>query len=146
MSVNKIILVGHLGQNPELKNFDSGSCVCQFSLATNEVYTDKNGEKVQNVNWHNIVIYGKMGENAYKYLKKGSEVYLEGKQRTRDYDGKDGIKRYITECVITNMQFVGKSGGSSSAKDSVPPPEQTTNNNTPEPENNSSYEDDGLPF
>jgi single-strand DNA-binding protein len=118
-SVNKVILIGNLGKDPELKYLPSGQAVCQFSIATNEKYTDKNQQKQEKVEWHNIVIWGKNGENAAKYLKKGRPVYIEGKLTTRSWDDKNtGEKKYRTEIVGLNVTFLGDGrGGGSSAPD-----------------------------
>lgn len=108
MSVNKVILVGNVGKDPEVRYLESGAPVCNFSLATKEVYNNKNGEKVTNTEWHNIVMWRGLAEVAQKYVKKGSLIYIEGKIRTRSWDDKDGNKKYTTEIVADNMQLLGK--------------------------------------
>ena len=119
MSVNKVILVGRLGKQPELKKTPNGSSVCQFSLATSETWADKNsGQKQEKTEWHNIVMWGKLAELAQKYLDKGSQVYLEGKLQTRAWDDKNGQKRYTTEVLVNTMQFLG--AAKSSANSSYP--------------------------
>jgi single-strand DNA-binding protein len=109
--VNKVILVGNLGKDPEIRHLDNGRAVTNFSLATSEVYKNKEGERVTNTEWHNIVLWTPLAEIAEKYLKKGSQVYLEGKLTNRSYDDKDGIKRYICEVVVRDMTLLGKPQG-----------------------------------
>lgn len=108
MSVNKVILVGNLGKDPELRYTASGAAVCNFSLATTENYKDRDGNKQEKTEWHNIVIWRQLAEIAGKYLTKGKQVYLEGKIQTRSYDDRDGNKRYITEIVVDEMQMLGR--------------------------------------
>src|SRR5690606_7689951 len=105
--VNKVILIGNLGKDPEVRHLDNGRAVANFSLATSEVYNNKNGERVTNTEWHNIVMWTPLAEVAEKYLKKGSQIYLEGKLQTRSYDDKDGNRKYITEVVASTMNFLG---------------------------------------
>ena len=105
---NRVQLIGHLGQNPELKTFDNDKKMAKFSIATNEVYYNAKGEKVEDTQWHNIVMWGKTAEIADKYLKKGSEVCLEGKLVNRSYETKEGEKKYITEVVVNEMVMLGK--------------------------------------
>lgn len=107
MSVNKVILLGRLGQDPEMKYTPTGAAVCSFSLATSEFWTDKSGQKQTKTEWHRIVAWGKTAELCSKYLGKGREVYLEGRLQTRSWDGKDGQKRYTTEINASIIQFVG---------------------------------------
>ena len=110
MSVNKVILLGRLGQEPELKYTPSGSAVCSFSLATSENWTDKSGQKQEKTEWHRIVVWGKLGELCNQYLAKGRQVYLEGKLQTRSWDDKTGQKRYTTEINAITIQFIGAQG------------------------------------
>ena len=105
---NKVQLIGHLGMNPEIKTLDSGHKVAKFSLATNESYTNSNGEKVDETEWHNVVAWNKTAELIESYLEKGKEVALEGKLTTRSWDDDKGIKRYITEVVCNEILFLGK--------------------------------------
>lgn len=113
--VNKLILVGRLGGDPELKKVNDNH-VCQFTVATNERWKDKSGEKQERVEWTTVVVWGAKAENCSKYLKKGREVYVEGKKRTRMYE-KDGIKHYMTECVADSVQFLGSKDDQSSDTD-----------------------------
>jgi single-strand DNA-binding protein len=109
--VNKAILIGHLGRDPEVRHTQEGTAVANFSIATNESWTDKAGAKQEKVEWHNIVAWGKLGEICGQYLKKGSQAYIEGRLQTREWE-KDGVKRYTTEVVAGNIQFLGgKPGG-----------------------------------
>ena len=108
MSVNKVILVGYVGIDPEIRYLDSGTPVCNFRMATSEVYKNKNGEKVTNTEWHNIVLWRGLAELAEKYIKKGTQIYIEGRIRTRAWDDKDGNKRYTTEIVGDNIQLLSK--------------------------------------
>lgn len=120
MSVNKTILLGRLGKDPELRHLDNGNAVANFSLATSESYKDKStGEKKETTEWHNIVLWGKTAEIAQKYLHKGDQVYIEGKLRTRKWE-KDGITRYITEVVGDSITMLGgkKEGQQGSAASS----------------------------
>jgi single-strand DNA-binding protein len=107
MSVNKVILVGNVGKDPEIRHLDTGVAVANFPLATSETYTAKNGEKVSTTEWHNIVLWRGLAEVAEKYVTKGRQLYIEGRIRTRSYDDKDGNKRYITEIYGDTMQMLG---------------------------------------
>jgi single-strand DNA-binding protein len=114
-SVNKVILVGHLGQDPEIRHMESGDAVANLSIATSESWTDKNsGERRKKTEWHRVVIFGKTAEIAGKYLTKGSQIYIEGKLQTRKWTDKDGIDRYTTEIVLQGwggvMQMLGGKG------------------------------------
>jgi single-strand DNA-binding protein len=109
MSLNKVMLIGNLGKDPELKYTPSGAAVCNFSIATVEKYT-KDGEKVEKTEWQNIVVWRQLAEVCGKYLHKGKQVYIEGKVTTRSYDDRDGNKKYITEIVADQMQMLGSKG------------------------------------
>ena len=110
MSVNKVILVGNVGRDPEVRHLDKGVAVARFSLATTENYTSKTGEKVSNTEWHNVVAWRGLAEVAEKYVKKGSQLYIEGRLRTNMYE-KDGVKHYTTEINADTMQLLGKREG-----------------------------------
>ena len=105
--VNKVILVGNLGKDPEVRYLDSGVAVANFSLATTESYKNKEGERVSQTEWHNIVLWRGLAEVAEKYLKKGSSVYVEGKIKNRKWEDKDGNTRYNTEILADNMTMLG---------------------------------------
>ncbi len=108
MSVNKAILIGYVGNDPEVRYLDSGTPVANFRLATSENYTNRSGEKVSQTEWHNIVVWRGLAEVTEKYVKKGTQLYIEGRIRTRTWDDKEGNKRYTTEIVADNMQMMGK--------------------------------------
>ena len=105
--VNKVILVGNLGKDPEVRYLDNGVAVANFSLATTENYKNKSGERVSQTEWHNIVLWRGLAEVAEKYLKKGASVYVEGKIKTRKWEDKDGNTRYNTEILADNMSMLG---------------------------------------
>ncbi|MEZ4280188.1 MAG: single-stranded DNA-binding protein [Myxococcota bacterium] len=109
--VNKAILVGNLGRDPELRKTQNGQAVCNFTLATSEAWTDKNGERVERTEWHRIVAWGRVGELCHQYLAKGRTVYVEGRIQTREWEDKDGHKRYTTEINATTVNFLGTRGG-----------------------------------
>jgi single-strand DNA-binding protein len=100
---NRVTLIGHLGMDPELVTFDNGGQKARFTLATNEKYTNKGGDKVEETQWHNVVAFGKTADLITKYTKKGREVALEGKLTTRDYTDDKGVKRYITEVIVNEI-------------------------------------------
>lgn len=112
MSVNKVILVGNVGKDPEVRHLEGGATVARFTLATNETYTDKSGKKVIQTEWHNIVVWRGLAEIAEKYVKSGKLLFVEGRIRTSSYDDKDGNKRYSTEIVCENFRFLGSSQSS----------------------------------
>lgn len=112
--VNKVILVGNLGKDPEMRTLENGRSVTNFSLATSETYKNRAGEKVTNTEWHNIVLWTPLAEIAEKYLKKGNQVYIEGKITNRSYDDKEGNKKYITEIVGLNMTLLSNKGATDS--------------------------------
>ena len=107
MSINKAILVGNLGKDPELRYTANGQAVATFSLATTEKFKSKSGEAQERTEWHNIVAWGNLAEICGKYLTKGKQIYCEGRIQSRSYDDRDGNKRYITEIVISDMQMLG---------------------------------------
>lgn len=141
MSVNKAILLGNLGKDPELRYTPSGKAVATFSLATSERWTGQDGQKNESTTWHNIVVWGKQAEVMKEYLAKGRQVYIEGRISNRSYDDKDGNKKYISEIVVQNFSFVGGRGGdgprdqsaSGAPSADMPPPP-------------SGGDDDDLPF
>jgi len=119
--VNKVILLGNVGKDPEVKYFDNDVAVASFSLATSETYKDKSGQKQTKTEWHNITAWRGLAKLAENYIKKGTQLYIEGKITTRSWDDKDGNKRYTTEVVANTIQMLGKkdSGG---AEASTPAP------------------------
>ena len=120
MSVNKAILVGRLGADPELRFTPNGRAVATFNLATDSVWKDKSGQQQKNTDWHKIVVWGAQAETCSKYLSKGRECYIEGEIRNRSYDDKEGNKRFVTEIVAQRVQFLGgggAGGGRGAARD-----------------------------
>ena len=105
---NSVRLIGHIGMKPEVKNFDSGKKVVRMALATNEIYKNHKGEKVEETCWHNLVIWGKTAEFVEKYLDKGREIAIEGKLTSRSYTSKDGQKKYISEIIVNDLITLGK--------------------------------------
>jgi single-strand DNA-binding protein len=130
--VNKVILVGNLGADPDMRYTPSGQGVCELRVATSESWNDKNGQRQERTEWHRIVVWGKRAEVCSKYLSKGRQVYVEGRIQTRSYDDKDGNKRYITEIIAADVQFLGGGGreggagggggGGGRGRDDGPPP------------------------
>lgn len=110
-SVNKVEILGNLGADPILRYTPQGTAVANYNVATNERWTDKEGEKHEKVEWHRIVNWGKAGENDAKYLVKGRQVYIAGRLQTRAWDDKEGVKRYTTEIVALNVQYLGNGKG-----------------------------------
>jgi single-strand DNA-binding protein len=124
MSINKVILVGNVGKDPEIRHLDSGVAVATFSLATSETYIAKNGDKVTSTEWHNIVLWRGLAEIAEKYVRKGKQLYIEGRIRTRTYEDKDGQKKYITEINGDVMKLLGsREGQPVSSVETGPKPE-----------------------
>lgn len=111
MAINKVILIGNLGQNPEVRFSPSGQAVCNLNIATNESWTDKNGQKQEKTEWHRLVVFGKLAELCGQYLTKGRQIYTEGKLQTRQWQDKDGQTRYTTEIVAQTIQFLGGTAG-----------------------------------
>jgi single-strand DNA-binding protein len=107
MSVNKVILVGNLGKDPEVRFTPSGRAVAHFPVATSEVWNDTNGDRKERTEWHNVVVWAKQAEACGQYLAKGRQVYIEGSIRTRQYDDKDHVRRYMTEVIAQRVQFLG---------------------------------------
>jgi single-strand DNA-binding protein len=144
--VNKVILVGRLGKEPEVRNLDNGAVVANFSIATSESYKDKTtGEKKEITEWHNIVLWRGLAEIAQKYVHKGDLVYIEGKLRTRSWE-KDGVTRYTTEVIADNMTMLGSrsgGGGNSSGEMGSRPAERASSESYSTPADNST---DDLPF
>ena len=142
MSVNKVILLGNLGKDPDLRYTPSGKAVATFSLATSERWTSQDGQKQESTTWHNIVAWGKQAETMKEYLSKGREVYLEGRIVNRSYDDKEGNKKYISEVVVQQFSFIGSKGssgnggGETAAAESAEPAADTASSQT----------DDDLPF
>lgn len=139
--INKVILIGNLGKDPEIRSLDNGVKVASFSLATTESFKNKEGQKIDQTEWHNIVMWRGLAEIAEKFLKKGSQIYLEGKIRTRSWDDKEGNKRYTTEIIADTFTMLGAKREDSSSPAAAPNSNhvEPTAPITPQP-------DDDLPF
>ena len=115
MSLNKVMIIGRLGADPEMKTLSSGNALTTFNVATSENWKDKDGQKQERTEWHRIVVWGKLAEICGKYLAKGREAYIEGKLQTRSWEDQQGQKKYTTEVVATNVQFIGGQAQQSSS-------------------------------
>lgn len=134
--VNKAILIGNLGADPELRYTPAGAAVATFNLATTDTWTDANGERQERTEWHRIVAWRKLAEICGEYLKKGSKVYIEGRLQTRSWEGQDGVKRYTTEIVARDMTMLdARAGGPQEAGPPPQPPSEVLD-----------QEEDDLPF
>jgi single-strand DNA-binding protein len=138
-SVNKVILVGHLGADPEIRYTQGGAPVANLRIATNENWTNKNGQKEERTEWHRVVVWSKLAELAGQYLTKGRQVYIEGRLQTRSWDDKEGNKRYATEIVATNIQFLGGVGDRKVESANLPP-------DLPTPPSDMGSSDEDIPF
>ena len=163
MSVNKVILVGNLGKDPEVHYIEQGVAVARFPFATSETYRSKDGERITTTEWHNVVLWRGLAEVAEKYVRKGSQLYIEGRIKTRSYDDRDGNKRYITEIIADTMQMLGKkgdnqpSGNDTAGNDSfpsdgsVPKGQASGNRESPDSSSDNAFDvpdnkEDDLPF
>lgn len=136
--INKVFLIGRLGKDVTVKRFENGGAIAEFTVATDDSYKNKNGEKVEQTDWHTCkVVFPKLVEIAEKFLKKGSLVHIEGKLKTRSYDDKDGNKRYVTEVVCESFKMLDKREGNATSEET---PAYSGGNN------NSSVPEDDLPF
>lgn len=150
-SVNKVILIGNLGRDPESKAMGNGETVCNLAIATSESWKDKNtGEKMEKVEWHRVTVYRKLAEICAQYLKKGSSVYIEGKLQTRKWTDKDGVEKYTTEIIADEMRMLsGKNTsdeGQSEQPRQQPKPAAPAQQRKPAPAPNFSDMDDDIPF
>jgi single-strand DNA-binding protein len=150
-SVNKVILVGNLGKDPELRYTQSGVPFCSFSLATTDNWTDQSGQRQEKTEWHRITVWKKQAENCAKYLRKGSSAYVEGRLQTRSWDDQSGQKRYSTEIVADNVKFLGSAGASrgeasydNASSGFNPPPVEPPSDSVFGSHNSSSLDD--IPF
>jgi single-strand DNA-binding protein len=144
MSVNKVILVGNVGADPEVRYIESNTPVCNLRIATSETYKNRTGEKVTSTEWHTVVLWRGLAEIAEKYVKKGMQLYIEGKIRTRSWDDKDGNKRYATEIIADVLQLLGKRESAEPLRQDEAPLPDKQNEKAVLPEN--SNEPDDLPF
>jgi len=143
-SLNKVMLIGNLGDDIKMHHFEDGGCVGRFPLATNENYTNKQtGERVTNTEWHNVVVRNKAAEICNQYLKKGDKVYIEGKLKTRKWQAEDGQQRYSTEVHVNEFNFLNNRNESSAESSYQAPPAQTSQ---PAPESQNQDQPDDLPF
>ena len=138
MSVNKAILIGRLGRDPEVRYTNQGSQVTNFSIATDEAWTDRNGERQKRTEWHRVVTWGKLAEICGQYLKKGSQVFIEGRIQTREWEDREGNKKYTTEVVAREMKMLDSKGAVDSRVEEPPLPD--------EPFESAGGEDDDIPF
>jgi single-strand DNA-binding protein len=142
--VNKVILVGHLGADPTMRHTQSGTAVVQFNVATTERFTDRNGERQERTEWHRVVAWAKLAEICNQYLRKGKQVYIEGRLQTRQWEDQSGNKRYTTEVVANNMVMLGRAGD---VANDVPaqefPPDPVAQESGPA---GGGTDDDDLPF
>jgi single-strand DNA-binding protein len=138
--VNKVILVGFLGRDPEVRYTKSSQAVASFSIATTEKWTGKDGNKEEKTEWHKITAWGKLGEICGEYLTKGKQVYIEGRLETKEWEDKEGIKRQTTEIVANNMTMLGQSGGSHEPSNSSSLPPKSPSSGSDD------FEDDDIPF
>lgn len=120
--LNKVMIIGNLGKDPELRFTSSGQAVCDFNVATSETFNDKDGQQQEKTEWHRVVVWARQAENCKRYLSKGSKVFVEGRLQTREWDDKDGKKRYTTEVVAQNVRFLSSKGqGEDGPPDEQPP-------------------------
>ncbi len=144
MSLNKVMLIGNLGSDPVKRYTQSGAAVVNFNIATNERWTGKDGNRQERTEWHKIVVWGAQAENCEKYLSKGRSVFVEGRLQTRDWDDKDGNKRYTTEIVANNVVFLsGQGAGGGPGRDDYGDPGPSA---SPEANFDQSFNDDDIPF
>jgi len=140
MSLNKVMLIGNLGKDPEVRFTGTGRAVARFPLATSEVWNDAEGQRQERTEWHNVVVWGKQAETCGQYLAKGRQVFVEGSIRTRQYDDKEGNRRYMTEVIAQRVQFLGGGGGRAAESRGAPTADEGPG--TPP----ASAEDDDIPF
>ncbi|MGD8375789.1 MAG: single-stranded DNA-binding protein [Acidobacteriota bacterium] len=136
-SINKVILIGNLGRDPEVRYTQGGSAVANLNLATNEVFNDRNGQRQERTEWHRVVVWGKQAEIAKEYLSKGRQIYVEGSLQTRQWEDKDGNKRYTTEVKCQRFVMLGGRGERSETVGGGPEPEMPQDND---------YNDSDIPF
>ena len=144
MSLNKVILIGNLGRDPEVRYMPNGEAVCNFSIATSETWNDRQtGQRQERTEWHNITLYRRLAEVAGQYLKKGSQVYIEGRIQSRKYTGKDGIERTAYEIVCSEMKMLGGKAEGGEGQHTPPPPPARQQPAAPVPQDEI---DDSIPF
>jgi len=146
MSVNKVILIGRLGSNPEVRFTPSGSAVANFNVATNESWNDKNGQKQERTEWHRIVVWGKLAQLCGEYLAKGRQVYLEGRLQTRQWQDKEGQTKYTTEVIANTVQFLGAGKGEGAGAGASRGNEETGSQAPQVPMEEPSFTEEDIPF
>jgi single-strand DNA-binding protein len=147
VSVNKVILIGKLGADPEVRYTAGGSAVANFSIATNERWNDKStGERQERTEWHRIVAWGRLGEICGEYLSKGKQVYIEGRLQTRSWDDRDGNKRYMTEVVAVSMVMLGSAPGAGRAMEELSEGDAYQGKKSPPGGSKTPPDDDDIPF
>ena len=144
--LNKVILIGRLGRDPETRYMPNGEAVCNFSVATSESWKDQSGQRQERIEWHNITMYRRLAEIAGQYLKKGSQVYLEGKIQTRKYQGKDGIERTAYDIIANEMKMLGGGNSEQQAQSEAPTPPRRQAPAAPAAPVDGNDESDGIPF
>nr|DAS07593.1 MAG TPA: Single strand binding protein [Bacteriophage sp.] len=144
--LNKVILIGRLGKDPETRFMPNGEAVCNFSVATSESWKDQSGQRQERTEWHNITMYRRLAEIAGQYLKKGSQVYLEGKIQSRKYQGKDGIERTAYEIIANKMKMLGSGNDGGQQTAQYTPPEQPRRQAPAAPAAPAGDESDEIPF
>ena len=140
MSVNKVLLIGNLGKDPEVRFTGNGRAVARFPVATSDVWNDQEGQRQERTEWHNIVVWGKQAESCGQYLQKGRQVFIEGRIQTRSYDDKEGNKKYLTEVNAQRVQFLGGGGGRGGA------PRDAQGGGSEAPAMPSGGEEEDIPF
>ena len=143
--LNKVILIGNLGKDPEIRHIDNNVAVAKFSLATTETYKNKEGQRQDQTEWHNVVAWRGLADVAERFLKKGSQVYIEGKIKTRSWDDKDGNKKYMTEIVADNLIMLGRKSDDNASGSYQSSSSQGSKENSMVTSPDDSFEDD-LPF
>jgi single-strand DNA-binding protein len=153
MSVNKAILVGRLGSDPEVRSTQSGTSVANMSLATNRYWKDQSGQRQEETEWHRVVVFGRLAETCGEYLSKGRQIYVEGRLQTNEWEDRDGVERRTTEIVANNVQFLsgGDQGGGGGGGFGGPPPQEPSGpQGDGQPEGgddfDQSFDDDDIPF
>ena len=154
MSVNKVILVGRLGGDPEVRSTQSGTSVANMSLATNRYWNDQSGQRQEETEWHRVVVFGRLAETCGEYLSKGRQIYVEGRLETNEWEDRDGVERRTTEIVANNVQFLSggdQGGGGGGGGFGGPPPQepggmQGGGQNDGDDDFDQSFDDDDIPF
>jgi len=145
MSLNKVILIGRLGQEPTIRYMPNGEAVCNFSIATSESWNDRNGQRQERTEWHNVTMYRRLAEIAGQYLKKGSQVYLEGKIQTRKYQSKDGVERTAYDIIVNEMKMLGGNDGQQAQAETPTQPRRQAQAASAAPVDGNDESDD-IPF